>query len=76
MPITRQPNPLRSALNFVPSGGTAYKVANDDSFYGLADRPEVKASGMSANDLCFFNFKTRNPPEINWYLYNKVGAGR
>jgi hypothetical protein len=29
---------------------------------------------MSARDLCFFNFKTRKPPEINWYLHHKVGC--
>jgi hypothetical protein len=29
---------------------------------------------MTANDLCYFNFKTRNPSEINWYLYHKVGC--
>jgi len=74
MPITRQPNPLPSPLNYVPPGSVPYKVTNSDSFYSLADRPQVKAAGMSANDLCFFNFKTRNPPEINWYLYNKVGC--
>jgi hypothetical protein len=29
---------------------------------------------MSANDLCYFNFKTREPREINWYLRHKVGC--
>ncbi|MFL5042683.1 MAG: hypothetical protein ACJ8D0_23020, partial [Xanthobacteraceae bacterium] len=29
---------------------------------------------MSALDLCYFNFKTRRPPEINWYLRNKIGC--
>jgi hypothetical protein len=29
---------------------------------------------MSPNDLCYFNFRTRIPREINWYLYNKVGC--
>jgi hypothetical protein len=76
MPITREPRPLPSPLNYVPPGSTPYKVTNNDSFYTLAERPEVKATGMSANDICYFNFGTRNPPEINWYLYNKVGCRR
>jgi hypothetical protein len=29
---------------------------------------------MSASDLCFYNFKTRKPAEVNWYLHNKVGC--
>ena len=74
MPITRAPKPLPSPLDYVPSGSVPYKVTNSDSFYSLADRPQVKAAGESANDLCNFNFKTRNPPEINWYLYHKVGC--
>ena len=49
-------------------------VGTQDSWFTLAERAEVKAANMSANDLCYFNFKTRQPAEINWYLYNKVGC--
>lgn len=74
MPITKVPKPLPSDLTYVPQNGAAYRVASGDSWYSLAERPEVKAAGMTANDLCYFNFKTRTPAEINWYLYHKVGC--
>jgi len=69
-----EPNPLPSALDYVPAQGSPYKVNNQDSWYALAERREVKDAGMTARDLCFFNFRTRHPPEINWYLYHKVGC--
>jgi len=40
----------------------------------LARRRDMIDASISANDLCFFNFRTRNPAEINWYLYHKVGC--
>jgi hypothetical protein len=74
MPITETPTPLPSSLDYVPPGTTAYKVNTGDSWYSLADRPEVKAAGLTANDLCYLNFKTRKPAQINWYLNKKVGC--
>ena len=74
MPITSEPKPLPTPLNYVPAGSVPYRVSADDSFYSLADRPDVKSFGLSPNDLCYFNFGTRKPPEINWYLYHKVGC--
>lgn len=74
MAIVKEPKPLPSPLNYVPPNGKEHPVTSLDSWYTLAERADVKAVGFSANDLCYFNFKTRNPPEINWYLYNKVGC--
>ena len=83
MPIVREPKPLPSPLTYVPPQSVRYKVATNDSFDTLAARPDITAAGAGcspplkvANDLAFFNFRTRNPPEINWYLYNKVGCRR
>jgi hypothetical protein len=83
MPIVHEPRPLPSPLTYVPPQGVRYKVATMDSFDTLIMRPDVRAAGATssppvktANDLAFFNFKTRNPPEINWYLFNKVGCRR
>jgi hypothetical protein len=70
----KKPSPLPTDLSYVPADSTPYRVTNSDSWYSLAERPDVKASGMSASDLCYFNFKTTKPSEINWYLYNKVGC--
>lgn len=74
MGIVKKPNPLPSELNYVPENSEPYKVTNRDSWFTLAERPEAKRAGMSALDLCYFNFKTKKPPEINWYLYNKIGC--
>src|SRR3954463_9423539 len=76
MPIVKEPKPLPSTLDFVPAKSMAHRVATGDSWYSLAERLEVKAAGMTANDLCFFNFRTRQPAEINWYLHHKVGCRR
>jgi len=74
MAIVREPKPLPSPLNYVPPNSTEHPVSAQDSWFTLAERADVKAANMSANDLCYFNFKTRQPAEINWYLYNKVGC--
>ena len=74
MPIVHKPQPLPSPLDYVPKLSTSHNVSNNESWYTLAERPEVKAAGMSANDLCYFNFLTRKPAEINWYLSHKVGC--
>jgi hypothetical protein len=74
MAIVQEPKPLPSPLTYVPAGSAPHKVANQESWWSLADRPDVRVSGMSANDLCFYNFRTRVPSEINWYLQHKVGC--
>lgn len=76
MPIEREPRPLPSPLDYVPATGVPYKVKTGDSWWTLADLPAVRESRMTALDLCEFNFKTRNPAEINWYLRHKVGTRR
>lgn len=74
MPIVLQPKPLPSPLDYVPSQSVPHRVHTGDNWWKLADRPEVKAAGLSPLDLCYFNFRTRKPSEINWYLRNKVGC--
>jgi hypothetical protein len=74
MPIMQEPKPLPSPLDYVPEGTVPYRVSNNDNWWTLAERPEVRASLMSANDLCYLNFRTRKPAEINWYLHHKVGC--
>jgi len=74
MAITHEPKPKPSELDYVPQGGLPYKVTDNDSWRSLAERADVRAAGMNASDLCYYNFKTRTPSEINWYLHNKVGC--
>ncbi len=74
MPIVKEPKPLPSPLDYVPANGVPYPVSSRDSFDSLAQRPDMQNAGVSSYDLCYFNFKTRTPAEINWYLYHKVGC--
>lgn len=74
MPLTSEPKPLPSALDYVPAQSAPYRVKSGDSWWTLAEQPQVRAAGLSALDLCYFNFKTRKPSEINWYLRNKIGC--
>jgi hypothetical protein len=76
MPIVAMPNPLPSSLDYKPPLGKPFKVGDNDSWWTLADRPEVKSVRMSASELCYFNFLTHRPAEINWYLHHKVGCRR
>jgi len=72
--LITQPKPLPSELKYVPDHGEAHAVATGESWWTLAELPLVRQLHMSAGDLCYFNFKTRNPREINWYLHHKVGC--
>lgn len=74
MPIVSTPKPLPSSLDYVPPDSVPYSVTSADSWDSLARRPDMQDAGVSSYDLCYFNFKTRNPAEINWYLYHKVGC--
>jgi hypothetical protein len=68
MPIEKMPrNPLPA--NYVSPGGIPYKVGNEDSWSSLA----VKL-GIDVWRLIEFNFKTRDPDEVNWYLRRNVGC--
>jgi hypothetical protein len=68
MPIEKRPtNPL--PRSYVPEKGTPYKVKTDDDWHTVA-----KAHGIPVQDLIHFNFHTRNPAEINYYLRVNVGC--
>jgi hypothetical protein len=74
MPLTHEPKPLPSELDYMPENSEPYFTKAGDSFFTLADLPQVKVAGLTPSDLCHFNFKTRKETEINWYLKNKVGC--
>jgi hypothetical protein len=68
MPIEKAPpNPL--PVGYVPPGGTPYKVQNLDSWISLAAK-----RGIDVQALIEFNFNTRDPNEVNWYLRRNVGC--
>ena len=53
MPITHEPNPLPSPLDYVPAQSTTYQVKSTDSWWTLAELPQVRGVGLSALDLCY-----------------------
>lgn len=68
MPIEKRPqSPL--PRNYKPQGGTPYKVKTNDDWYSVA-----KAHGVAPLDLIYFNFHTRDPAEVNYYLRMNVGC--
>jgi hypothetical protein len=70
MAIERAPrNPV--AQNYRPQGGIAYRVKDGDNWWTVAKRADV-----DAGVLIEFNFRTRIPDEVNWYLRRNVGCRR
>src|ERR1700683_689125 len=68
MPIEKPPvSPLPQ--NYRPNGGTPYRVQNSDTWISLATK-----AGIDVWVLIDFNFHTRNPDEVNWYLRRNVGC--
>jgi hypothetical protein len=74
MPLIHEPNPLPSPLDYFPPGSWGIPPQPGWSFYNYADFAAAKAYGMTVLDICFFNFRTRRPIEINWYLKYKIGC--
>lgn len=69
MPIEREPrNPLPK--NHLPPGGVRYRVQGGDDWKNIAERFNIRDPWT----LIEFNFKTRSPAEVNWYLRNNVGC--
>ncbi len=59
--------PLPAAYR--PSGGESYKVKDKDSWITLAT-----SRGVDPWWLIQYNFETRDPAEVNWYLKTRVGC--
>ena len=56
--------------NWGPQGWFRYKVRYGDNWWSIAS----KDGWADPFDLIEYNFKTRKPKEINWYLRNFVGC--
>ncbi len=70
MPIEKRPaNPL--PRDYVPQGGKPYRVKTKDDLGSVA-----RAHGLTEDQIVTFNFGTRDPSEINWYLQRNVGCVR
>lgn len=55
--------------SYIPLDAVPYKVEDGDNFEELAI-----FAGWNAWDLIFYNFQTRDPREVNWYLRNYTGC--
>lgn len=69
MPIDREPKQPISK-DYAPPGGVRYRVQDGDTWENIADRFNIK----DVWSLIEFNFKTRSPAEVNWYLRRNVGC--
>jgi hypothetical protein len=55
--------------DYRPQNGTPYKVQDGDDWVKIAKR-----RGIKVWELIYFNFKTTNPREVNFYLERNVGC--
>lgn len=69
MPVhTKQPTkPLPGGYR--PTGGEPHRVTDRDSWWTLA-----ASRGVDPWWLIQYNFETRDPAEVNWYLQTRVGC--
>jgi hypothetical protein len=68
MTYARRPvRPLPPDL--IPEKSKPHKVKDKESWTSIA-----LSLGLNPSDLIYFNFRTRNPMEVNWYLKNRVGC--
>jgi hypothetical protein len=67
MKLKSPSNPLPPT--YLPTGSRSYRVRDGDSWSTLA-----KAIGVDALWLIQYNFETRDPAEVNWYLKHRVGC--
>ena len=68
MAIVKKPfNPLSAAYR--PETGIPYKVREGDDWRKVASR-----RGINVKKLIYFNFKTTDPEEVNFYLMRNVGC--
>lgn len=68
--VLREPkNPLSAAYR--PKGSVPHRVESKDSWMALGVE-----HGVDPWWLVQYNFETRDPAEVNWYLRNRVGCTR
>jgi hypothetical protein len=58
--------------SFVPANSSRYTYSDGESFVTIAQKFGIKDPW----DLIYFNFQTRNPKEVNWYLSHYCGCKR
>ena len=66
--VIRQPKKALPA-SYRPTGGLPYKVGERDSWSSVAAK-----HGVDPLWLVQYNFETRDPAEVNWYLKHRIGC--
>jgi hypothetical protein len=76
-----EPSNWKSLLNSSghwtgPAGGHKYRVftGNDGKSWDNWGTVAAKDGWADARDLISYNFNTKDPKEVNWYLYHFVGC--
>ena len=68
MAVIKKPfSPL--SADYRPENGIPYKVRDGDDWGKVASR-----RGINVKKLIYFNFKTTDPEEVNFYLMRNVGC--
>jgi hypothetical protein len=68
MAIVKKPfSPL--SADYRPENGIPYKVRDGDDWRKVASR-----RGINVKKLIYFNYKTTDPEEVNFYLMRNVGC--
>jgi len=68
MPIEKEPL-NKVPPTYVPPASIPYKVKDRETWVTIA-----RAHGLEPWELIAANFKTRDAPEVNWYLHRRVGC--
>lgn len=66
----REPKTILPA-NYVPTGCVPHRIKDGESWMSIA-----ASIGVDPWWLIQYNFETRDPAEVNWYLKNRVGCVR
>lgn len=66
--LMKEPPHWRGLLNG-PAGGSPFRVDGTMNWGSIAGK-----DGWPARDLIYYNFRTHDPREINWFLYHFVGC--
>jgi len=66
--VIREPKKALPA-SYRPTGGLPYKVGERDSWSSVAAK-----HGVDPLWLVQYNFETRDPGEVNWYLKHRIGC--
>jgi hypothetical protein len=67
--MARTKKPIKMNVFWPPPGGKPYKVKDGDMWQNVAKKHKI-----SSKKLIYFNFRTNNTDEVNWYLENYVGC--